>query len=369
MSGRRKIDVTVPEGTPDQSTGLGTGMQLHANYSLQSIMPSDTNPRRQDLAMHGITLDTIRPLARAQNEDKDAFQTRVEQAIAEKRLSAKAHEAWNTLLGLAMSILEMGGVVQPVVLRVEAITDTTATLIAGERRFLASWMAGMTGVNAIVKISGSPSIEDALTENTQREDLSLSAMIATLRVIQSEREKRLSTRDVQRLSGYSRGAADEIRKVLELEGDHPVFEALYNGELTRPYHLQRFFNAAAGKGQGGASPQSEPAGRAPADSTGQATGAESGEEQRPNLDSSGQAQAHGAQPGTESQPGPANPKGVNWVAIKHFLHESIQRMDDVDDTEAFRPIIDQIHDHQSLAHCLDTIADRVLVHNEGALNE
>ncbi len=75
----------------------------------------------------------------------------------------------NSLNDLAASIKEKG-VIQPVIVRKGP--DNTYRLIAGERRWRAAAMAGLTKIPAIVKDAAPvESLELALIENIQREDL------------------------------------------------------------------------------------------------------------------------------------------------------------------------------------------------------
>ncbi|MEP6807051.1 MAG: ParB/RepB/Spo0J family partition protein, partial [Chloroflexota bacterium] len=70
---------------------------------------------------------------------------------------------------LAASIAQHG-VLQPIVVRASA--DGGYELIAGERRLRAARIAGLTHIPAVVRESaGAESLEIALVENVQREDL------------------------------------------------------------------------------------------------------------------------------------------------------------------------------------------------------
>lgn len=76
----------------------------------------------------------------------------------------------NSLNELALSIKEKG-VIQPVIVR-KGSDDNTYRLIAGERRWRAAKIAGLTKLPAIVKdVAPAESLELALIENIQREDL------------------------------------------------------------------------------------------------------------------------------------------------------------------------------------------------------
>lgn len=76
----------------------------------------------------------------------------------------------NALRELAMSIKELG-IIQPLVLR--RLTDGKYEIIAGERRYKASQMAGLNQVPAIIAdLDDNTSAEVALVENLQRKNLS-----------------------------------------------------------------------------------------------------------------------------------------------------------------------------------------------------
>ena len=70
---------------------------------------------------------------------------------------------------LADSIAEIG-IIQPITLR--KLSDDEYQIIAGERRFRASQMAGLTSIPAYIRTADDENVmEMALIENIQREDL------------------------------------------------------------------------------------------------------------------------------------------------------------------------------------------------------
>ncbi len=76
------------------------------------------------------------------------------------------------LINLSKSI-EKNGVIQPIIVRREDQTQDLYEIIAGERRYRASKMAGLTEIPAIIKdVSNSKALEFAIIENIQRSDLS-----------------------------------------------------------------------------------------------------------------------------------------------------------------------------------------------------
>lgn len=238
MVKRRQINVTLPQS---QSGLVSMGnMRLQPNYSLNSIQPSPTNPRRRDLERCGINLAAVKKVMRKDGESLGAFQERVEKWIDEaKGFSEEAKNAWHSLLSLALSISQ-DGLNQPVTVRLVERTDQVATLVSGERRFLASWLANMGSVHAIVRVQDDTEASaHALVENTQRSDLSLPATIEALIAMQADREEPFTVSEIMRLSSKSRGSAFCIHKAVNLPLDHPVHSSLNEGVITKPFHIKQ----------------------------------------------------------------------------------------------------------------------------------
>ena len=77
--------------------------------------------------------------------------------------------ATDALQELAESIRQIG-IIQPITLRL--MEDGTYQIIAGERRWRASQMAGLTSIPAYVRTADDENMmQMALVENIQREDL------------------------------------------------------------------------------------------------------------------------------------------------------------------------------------------------------
>ncbi len=96
---------------------------------------------------------------------------------------------------LADSISEVG-IIQPITLR--KVDDNSYQIIAGERRFRASQLAGLTSIPAYIKTASDENVmEMALIENIQREDLnSLEIALAYQHLIEQYEltQERLSER-------------------------------------------------------------------------------------------------------------------------------------------------------------------------------
>ncbi|MDE5801236.1 MAG: ParB/RepB/Spo0J family partition protein, partial [Paramuribaculum sp.] len=146
-------------------TALGRG--------LDSLISMDDVPARGSSAINEVALDKI-----TANPDQPR-RTFDEEALAE----------------LAASIRELG-IIQPLSLR--HTPDGTYQIIAGERRFRAARMAGLTTVPAYIRnVSEVELTEMALIENIQREDLNAIEIALTFKKLidqYSLTQERLSER-------------------------------------------------------------------------------------------------------------------------------------------------------------------------------
>lgn len=119
------------------------------------------------------------------------------------------------LAELAQSIAE-NGLIQPIVVRQSPIAGYE--LIAGERRFRASQLAGLTDITAIIKdMSDRDSMKQAIIENLQRSDLN---PIEEARAYQSLMEREGMTHDdIARSMGKSRPYISNSLRLLNLSED------------------------------------------------------------------------------------------------------------------------------------------------------
>lgn len=131
------------------------------------------------------------------------------------------------LAELAASIA-VHGVLQPVVVR--ELADGSYELIAGERRLRAARLAGLERIPAIVRdaIEGETSLELALIENLQREDLN---PIETARAYRELIDRFGMTHDaVARQVGKSRVAVSNALRLLELAPE--TRDAILDGRIS-----------------------------------------------------------------------------------------------------------------------------------------
>lgn len=119
------------------------------------------------------------------------------------------------LQSLAASI-KAQGVMQPIVLR--PISDTRYEIIAGERRWRATQIAGLDTIPAIIKpVPDEAAIAMALIENIQRENLNPIEEAMALKRLQEEFE--LTQQEVADAVGRSRAAVTNLMRLISLNPD------------------------------------------------------------------------------------------------------------------------------------------------------
>ena len=122
------------------------------------------------------------------------------------------------LAELAESIKELG-VIQPITLR--KMEDETYQIIAGERRFRASQLAGKSTIPAyILNADDEETMEMALIENIQREDLNpLEISLAYQQLIE---QHNLSQEQLSKRVGKGRATIANFLRLLRLPGEIQV---------------------------------------------------------------------------------------------------------------------------------------------------
>lgn len=130
-----------------------------------------------------------------------------------------------SLKDLADSI-KADGIIQPIVVRK---VDKFYEIIAGERRFRASKLAGLEKVPVIVKsVDDKKARELALVENIQREDLNPIEEALSMKTLMDEYS--LTQAELAEIVGKSRSYVANNLRLLTLE-DY-IKEHLINGDLT-----------------------------------------------------------------------------------------------------------------------------------------
>jgi ParB family chromosome partitioning protein len=130
------------------------------------------------------------------------------------------------LADLAASI-QSQGVVQPIVVR--PLAGGLYEIIAGERRWRASKLAGLTSIPAVIRqLDDQSALAIALIENIQREDL---CAIEEARAIRNLTDSfNLTHEQVAQVLGRSREAVSNLLRLLKLELS--VQESVLDGQLS-----------------------------------------------------------------------------------------------------------------------------------------
>ncbi|HEY9446935.1 MAG TPA: ParB/RepB/Spo0J family partition protein [Burkholderiales bacterium] len=158
-------------------------------------------------------------------EPIDGLRELAVEALQPGKYQPRTNMEQETLVELAESI-KAQGVMQPVLVR--PLADGRYEIIAGERRWRAARMAGLSVVPALVRdIPDQQALAAALIENIQREDLNpLEEAIGIQRLIQ---EFGLTHQAVAASIGRSRAAVTNLLRLLELAP--PVRELLSQRRL------------------------------------------------------------------------------------------------------------------------------------------
>lgn len=185
----------------DKRKALGRG--------LDSLLPSRSTSSSAVMAEHGLSGKEI-PIDLI---DSNPYQTR-------RRINEDA------LQELAESI-RISGVVQPVVVRPQP--GGRFQLVAGERRWLASKLAGKNAVPAVIReISNEQAMEITIIENLQREDLNPMEQARAFERL--SREFGLTQEEIATRTGKDRASIANFIRLLKLPVD--IQEFLETGELT-----------------------------------------------------------------------------------------------------------------------------------------
>ena len=138
----------------------------------------------------------------------------------------RIHFDEEALTDLANSIKELG-IIQPITLR--KLESGKYQIIAGERRFRASKIAGLTSLPAFVREAGDETmLEMALVENIQREDLdAIEIALSYQRLID---ECNLTQETLSEKVGKKRSTISNYLRLLRLPA--PIQKAIRDQEIT-----------------------------------------------------------------------------------------------------------------------------------------
>jgi ParB family chromosome partitioning protein len=143
----------------------------------------------------------------------------------------RIHFDEEALSELAASIRELG-VLQPILVR--TVDDDRYQIVAGERRWRAARRAGLATVPAMVRdVDEATSVEQALVENLQREDLNpLEEAAAYQQLIE---DFQLTHDEVAKRVGRSRAAVTNTMRLLQLP---PAVQHLVSENRLSPGHAR-----------------------------------------------------------------------------------------------------------------------------------
>lgn len=180
----------------------------------------------QDMMKKGLGkgLGALITSADTQNNDSDIKELKINE-IEPNINQPRKHFDNDKLQQLAESI-KQHGVVQPIIVKKE---DDTYRIIAGERRWRASRLAGLTSVPVIIRdVSSKQLMEIALIENLQREDLNpLEEAQAYDRLM---KEYQLTQEEIANTVGKSRPAIANSLRLLGLPDE--ILAMLVSEELS-----------------------------------------------------------------------------------------------------------------------------------------
>ena len=156
---------------------------------------------------------TVEPIA-ASNQDKQLRELPIE-LIQRGKYQPRRDMDQEALEELAESIKQQG-VMQPIVVR--PISESHFEIIAGERRWRATQLAGLDRVPAIVReVPDEAAIAMALIENIQRENLNAMEEAIALQRLQEEFE--LTQAEVAEAVGKSRTTVTNLLRLIQLNDE------------------------------------------------------------------------------------------------------------------------------------------------------
>lgn len=189
--------------------GLGRGLDALLSAGTQAAEGNSADPA----------------LSAAPADDRQAMRELPVDLIQRGKYQPRRDIEQEALQELANSI-KAQGVMQPIVVR--PISDTRFEIIAGERRWRASQLAGLDSIPAVVReVPDDAAIAMALIENIQREDLNpIEEAIALQRL---QQEFKLTQQEVADAVGKSRSSVTNLLRLMSLQED--VRRMLEHGDI------------------------------------------------------------------------------------------------------------------------------------------
>lgn len=180
--------------------------------------------RGLDVLLSGIDSDSLQDVSEGREHSGAGLNEIPIDQICTGRYQPRREMASEALEELANSIRAQG-LMQPIVIRP---IDTGYEIIAGERRWRAAQMAGLTAIPAVIRdVPDEAAIAMALIENIQREDLNPIEEAIALQRLQQEFE--LSQQEVAQAVGKSRSAVANLLRLLNLCDEVKTF--LEHGDI------------------------------------------------------------------------------------------------------------------------------------------
>ena len=179
----------------DKNVRLGRGLSALMGEDDDDIVEVSEKKGSEKASLDGVTLININNIVPSPYQPRRVFST---EALAD----------------LVLSIKEKG-VLQPLLVRNNPKKIGGYELIAGERRFRASKMAGLKEIPAIIKdFSDKDALEVALIENLQREDLNpLEEAEAYKRLLE---EFKYTQEELSKVIGKSRSHLANMMRLIDL---------------------------------------------------------------------------------------------------------------------------------------------------------
>lgn len=179
--------------------------------------------RGLDALLGGVTANTLQEQAAQVNTSE--LQDLSLESIQRGKYQPRGDMDQTSLEELAQSI-KAQGVMQPIVVRL--IAKNKYEIIAGERRWRASKLAGLDTIPALVRdVTDQAAIAMALIENIQREDLSPVEEAVALQRLQKEFE--LTQQEVANAVGKSRATIANLLRLIGLPDE--IKTLLSHGDL------------------------------------------------------------------------------------------------------------------------------------------
>jgi len=217
------------EVTPPSESITPTPRPTYSESVITSSPPVET-PREENI--------NRAPVSKKPQVSESVFLIEVEKIKPNPHQPRRTFDE-SALRDLSQSIREHG-ILQPLVVTKKDIetpngTDVEYTLIAGERRLLASKMIGLERVPVIVRTLNADrpneSLEMAIIENLQREDLNAIEMGRAFARLQDE--FRLTQREIATRLGKSRETVANTLRLLDLP--HEMQEAIIQRQITESH--------------------------------------------------------------------------------------------------------------------------------------